>query len=79
MWAQDILESDAILDVCVGFVRVRRIRKTAAEPVYNMEVERFHNFAVNGGLIVHNCIDSARYSMEAEIDRRMAYTRSDIY
>ena len=62
-----------------GFVRVRRIRKTAAEPVYNMEVERFHNFAVNGGLIVHNCIDSARYSMEAEIDRRMAYTRSDIY
>ncbi len=77
--AQDILESDAILDVCVGFARVRRIRKTAAEPVYNMEVERFHNFAVNGGLIVHNCIDSARYSMEPEIDRRVAYTRSDIY
>ena len=44
-----------------------------------MEVERFHNFAVNGGLIVHNCIDSARYSMEPEIDRRVAYTRSDIY
>lgn len=77
--AQDILESDAILDVCVGFVRVRRIRKTVAEPVYNMEVEQFHNFAVNGGLIVHNCIDSARYSMEPEIDRRVAYTRSDIY
>ena len=63
----------------VGFARVRRIRKTAAEPVYNMEVEQFHNFAVNGGLIVHNCIDSARYSMEPEIDRRVAYTRSDIY
>jgi hypothetical protein len=44
-----------------------------------MEVERFHNFAVNGGLIVHNCIDSSRYALEPEIGRRVATTRSDIY
>jgi hypothetical protein len=30
------------------------------EDVYNMEVENHHNFAVNGGFIVHNC-DSLRY------------------
>lgn len=29
--------------------------------VYNMEVDDNHNFAINGGLIVHNCVDSARY------------------
>lgn len=28
--------------------------------VYNMEVADNHNFAVNGGLIVHNC-DAMRY------------------
>ena len=32
--------------------------------VYNMEVEGNHNFAVNGGLIVHNCMDSMRYFVE---------------
>lgn len=32
-----------------------------AEPVYNMEVADNHNFAVNGGLIVHNCMDAMRY------------------
>lgn len=26
-----------------------------------MEVDGTHCFAVNGGLIVHNCMDSARY------------------
>ena len=48
----------------VGFAKIKRIRKLPAEPVYNMEVEQHHNFAVNGGLIVHNCIDAARYSTE---------------
>jgi hypothetical protein len=26
-----------------------------------MEVENNHNFAVNGGYIVHNCMDAIRY------------------
>lgn len=26
-----------------------------------MEVKDNHNFVVNGGLIVHNCMDSTRY------------------
>ena len=35
-----------------------------------MEVEDNHNFAVNGGLIVHNCIDAVRYAMERVWKRR---------
>lgn len=30
--------------------------------VYNMEVEHTHSFSVQGGLIVHNCLDALRYS-----------------
>lgn len=28
-----------------------------------MEVKKHHNFAVNGGYIVHNCMDCLRYAM----------------
>lgn len=42
----------------VGIVSIRRIGNA---DVYNMEVENNHNFAVNGGLIVHNCMDDIRY------------------
>ena len=38
-----------------------KITKLKNEDVYNMEVENHHNFAVNGGLIVHNCMDCFRY------------------
>lgn len=48
----------------VSAVKIRRIRRTAREPVYNMEVDEYHNFAVNGGLVVHNSIDSIRYALE---------------
>lgn len=61
------------------FAKVKAIRRRPPEPVYNMEVEHFHNFAVNGGLIVHNCLDSSRYSLEPEIGRRVATTRKDVY
>ena len=38
-----------------------KITKINNEDVYNMEVEKYHNFAVNDGLIVHNCMDCLRY------------------
>ena len=41
-----------------------------------MEVEQHHNFAVNGGLIVHNCIDATRYSLEPLIGRKKLQTLS---
>jgi hypothetical protein len=33
--------------------------------VYNLEVEDTHDFAVAGGIIVHNCGDDARYQVMA--------------
>lgn len=30
-------------------------------PVYNMEVDDTHDFAVEGGIIAHNCYDELRY------------------
>lgn len=49
-------------------VKIKSIKKLAQrENVYNLEVKDHHNFAVNGGFIVHNCIDALRYSLESEM------------
>ncbi|WP_391503129.1 hypothetical protein [Clostridium botulinum] len=37
------------------------MKYTGKEDTYNMEVKGHHNFSVNGGLIVHNCMDALRY------------------
>lgn len=42
-------------------VGIKTIRKIGTADVYNMEVEDNHNFAIEGGLIVHNCMDATRY------------------
>lgn len=42
-------------------VKIRSIKYIGKQDVYNMEVRDHHNFSVNGGLIVHNCLDSDRY------------------
>ncbi len=34
-----------------------------------MEVKDHHNFSVEGGLIVHNCIDATRYAFEDDMKR----------
>lgn len=44
-------------------VRVRSVRKVGQADVYNMEVDEAHNFAIQGGLIVHNCLESLRYGL----------------
>ena len=31
-----------------------------------MEVEDNHNFAIEGGMIVHNCMDAMRYFVKTE-------------
>ena len=43
------------------YVGIKSITPIGKQPVYNMEVSKFHNFAVNGGIIVHNCMDDIRY------------------
>lgn len=45
----------------VHLVGVAKIEVETNEDVYNMEVMGTHNFAVNGGVIVHNCMDDIRY------------------
>lgn len=40
---------------------MKKITYVGKENVYNMEVEKYHNFSINKGLIVHNCLDSLRY------------------
>jgi len=42
--------------------KIKSIKFHSIQDVYNMEVETHHNYAVEGGLIIHNCIDSLRYS-----------------
>ncbi|AWY06886.1 MAG: Hint (Hedgehog/Intein) domain protein [Caudoviricetes sp.] len=48
----------------ITFVPLASVKKLGRQPVYNMEVEQYHNFSVNGGIIVHNCMDSARYMVK---------------
>lgn len=45
-------------------VKVTGVHPDGIEDVYNMEVEDTHCFAVNGGLIVHNCMDATRYFVQ---------------
>lgn len=45
-----------------NFTRVKCVRKVGTADVYNLEVEEAHNFAIQGGLIVHNC-ESVRYAL----------------
>lgn len=43
---------------------VKSVTPIGRADVYNLEVEGTHCFAVNGGLVVHNCIDAIRYAAE---------------
>ena len=58
----------------VHLVGISKIEIEPNEDVYNMEVVGTHNFAVNGGLIVHNCMDEIRYLCYT-IMRHKAYKR----
>lgn len=58
----------------VKLIPVKGIRFVGKQDVYNMEVDKHHNFAVNDGLIVHNCIDALRYAIEHESTARYAGT-----
>lgn len=52
------------------FVKIRSIRALGKEPVYNMEVAEHHNYLINGGFVVHNCIDAVRYGCESVMPDR---------
>ena len=58
----------------VHLVGVAKIEIEPNEDVYNMEVMGTHNFSVNGGVIVHNCMDELRYLCYTVL-RHKAYKR----
>lgn len=60
---------------CVG---IKSIRKVGKADVYNMEVEDNHNFAIEGGLIVHNCMDATRYFVKTKHLAKIQRTYSGI-
>jgi hypothetical protein len=47
--------------------QVVSIEPAEDQDVYNLEVEDTHAFAVNGGLIVHNCADATRYAVQTGV------------
>ena len=60
--AKYLTQSSKIIDIdCSNLVSVKKVEREPNEDVYNMEVMGTHNFAVNGGVIVHNCMDDIRY------------------
>ena len=44
-------------------VKVKKVRYVGKGDTYCMNVEKYHNFSVNDGLIVHNCMDMIRYGI----------------
>ena len=62
--AQERVQTDLTQD-CLNYEKIKSIKYIGKQDVYNMEVETHHNFSVNGGLIVHNCLDAMRYACES--------------
>ena len=62
------VQIENILD-CQQSVKVSKVEYIGVADVYNMDVAEHENFSVNGGLIVHNSIDTARYSLESDMPR----------
>ena len=52
-----------------GHAVVSLVERVHDEPVYDMSVVKHHNLSVNGGLIVHNCMDAIRYLVNTTINR----------
>lgn len=63
------------------YIKIKKIRPIGFKPVYNMEVQDHHNFLICDGLVVHNCIDAARYGLESVMPARFKVkaVRSGLY
>jgi hypothetical protein len=57
--------------------KVKSVKYLGKEDVYNMEVKKHHNFSINGGLIVHNCMDGLRYYVYTILIRKYKRLRED--
>lgn len=62
----------------ITFDIIKSVKMIGSFDVYNMEVDDNHNFAVNGGLIVHNCMDATRYFVKSNHVIKKALRRNAI-
>ena len=73
--AKYLTQSSRIIDInAAHLVGVAKIEVEPNEDVYNMEVIGTHNFAVNGGVIVHNCMDDVRYFVNTVLRHKSSKT-----
>ena len=59
------------------YVGIKGIKPAGREPVFNMEVDGTHCFSVNGGAIVHNCMDDIRYFSFTVLRQKLFYEMRD--
>lgn len=65
---QELTDADCIVRVNAKPGRLLSVKKAGRADVYNMEVDDYHNYAIDGGLIVHNC-ESLRYALMSRPSR----------
>jgi hypothetical protein len=63
--AQECVPHNYEKEICLS--KVKSVHEDGYEDVFNMEVDKYHNFAVNNGYIVHNCMDTLRYITMEEL------------
>ena len=57
----------AKMNLNVNTEEISEIWLSEPEDTYNFEVERYHNYQVHNGFVVHNCIDTMNQLSEMEI------------
>ena len=58
------------------FVKVVSIRQLGYQKTYNFEVSGTRNFLVEGGIVVHNCVDSLAWSIRLTLTRTPPQVRT---
>ncbi len=70
---RNAVQESALKNSATKSVKVLKVELVGYADVYNLEVEETHAFAVNGGLIVHNCGDATRYRLGYETTGQGSY------
>lgn len=77
--AAPLQSADTAIQSTVSVAEVVSVEADGIEDVYNMEVEDNHNFAINGGYIVHNCMDSLRYLLYTVVRKDLRSDEDEYY
>lgn len=72
--AQYLNEKTKVVDIFAGIARAASVVRIDNADVYNMEVSGTHCFSVNGGIIIHNCMDETRYLVNTVLRHKSSKT-----